>query len=75
MTNPKPFELNVPNETRIRLLKIRSERRAFLEDRPLEHILQKEPNMARLQMAVCRGAVIFGRDHVKILGNFDQKRD
>jgi hypothetical protein len=73
MNDPKPFNLNVPDETRLRLFKLRSERRAISEDRPLEHILRQEPNMARLQMAVCRGAFIFGKDHVKLLGNFQQE--
>jgi hypothetical protein len=35
--------------------------------------LNKEPNFARLQMAVCRGAFIFGRDCVKRIENFKQK--
>jgi len=37
--------------------------------------LDKNPNFARLQMAVTRGAVIFGKDHVRILKNFKQKED
>ena len=46
------------------------ERRRAQSDRPWW--VDREPNMARLQMAICRGAVVFGRDHVKVIANFNQ---
>lgn len=48
------------------------ERRKIQGDRPWW--LDKEPNFSRLQMAVCRGAFIFGRDCVKLISNFKQKQ-
>ena len=73
MRKPRPFDPLVPNETRLRLLKLQTERRQIQTDNPLKHIAEREPNFARLQMAVCRGAFIFGRDHVKTVANFKQK--
>ena len=49
------------------------ERRKIVND-PM-YYMQKEPNFARLQMAVQRGAVIFGKDHVKLIKNFKQKEE
>lgn len=49
------------------------DRRKVNEDRPWW--VDKEPNMARLQMAVQRGAVVFGKDHVKLIANFKQKKE
>ena len=34
--------------------------------------VSKEPNSVRLMMAVQRSAVLLGRDHVKILSNYEQ---
>lgn len=51
----------------------RLERRKIQSDKPWW--LDENPNMARLQMAVCRGAFIFGKDHVKILEGFKQKEN
>lgn len=48
-----------------------NDKRRIQDDKP--YWLDKEPDFARLQMAVLRGAVIFGKDHVKVLKKFKQK--
>lgn len=50
-----------------------NDKRKIHEDRPWW--VDKEPNMARLQMAVQRGAVIFGKDHVKLLKQYEDKNE
>ncbi len=35
----------------------------------------REPNAVRLMMAVQRGAVLLGKDHVKILNQYQQPED
>lgn len=49
-----------------------NDKRKIHEDRPWW--VDKEPNVARLMMAVQRGAVILGKDHVKILSKFKQEK-
>lgn len=49
------------------------DRRKIQSDKP--YWLDREPNFARLQMAIQRGAVIFGKDHVKLIADFKQKKE
>ena len=50
-----------------------NDRRKIISD-PM-YWMKKEPNFARLQMAVCRGAFIYGKDHVKILNTLQRLND